>query len=137
MLAGFNNAVEKIVKYLVQNNANGAIQSEISKELGLSSSEVSRIIKKLEDDGLIRREPVVVRGHRTYKIFLSKDGERLLARKALSERAVLWHEVEKALEVPCVSCPYINVCYEGGFYDPRLCPILSNWISRLLSARAR
>lgn len=40
---------------LIQSNPEGVLQSELWKELGVDSRKCSRIVKKLEENGLIER----------------------------------------------------------------------------------
>jgi DNA-binding Lrp family transcriptional regulator len=57
--------VEEALK-LIQSNPEGVLQSELWKRLGVDSRKCSRIVKKLEDDGLIERSEFRKDGIKTY-----------------------------------------------------------------------
>jgi predicted transcriptional regulator len=56
---------------LIGSNAQGLLQSELKKLLGIESSKCSRIVFKLVSSGLIRRESISTRGYRTYLLRLT------------------------------------------------------------------
>ena len=51
---------------LIQSRAEGILQSELWKELGVDSRKCSRIVKKLEENGLINRIEYRKEGVKTY-----------------------------------------------------------------------
>jgi len=51
---------------LIQSRPEGVLQSELWKELGVDSRKCSRIVKKLEDSGLIERIEFKKEGIKTY-----------------------------------------------------------------------
>ncbi|MDD1683812.1 MAG: winged helix-turn-helix transcriptional regulator [Methanoregula sp.] len=51
---------------LIQSKPEGILQSELWKELGVDSRKCSRIVKKLEESGLIDREDFKKDGIKTY-----------------------------------------------------------------------
>ncbi|MEB3779934.1 MAG: MarR family transcriptional regulator [Desulfurococcales archaeon] len=111
-------------------NSNGILQSELVKELGLDSREGSRLVLRLTKKGLIRREQVSVNGRRTY---------RLLPVESKPQKASIKINITTILDIPCTTCPYIDQCGPGNFYDPATCPLMDRWleenankISRLL-----
>ena len=53
---------------LIRNSANKTYQSDFWKELEISSRNGSRIVKKLEGEGLIERTSTVYNGHNTYEL---------------------------------------------------------------------
>jgi len=60
------NAKEKIINFLMDRGAEGALQSEIPKKLGLSKSTVSEILSNLEDEGIIVREKAAGKSYRVW-----------------------------------------------------------------------
>lgn len=60
------NAKEKIINFLMKKGAEGALQSEIPKKLGLSKSTVSEILSDLEDEGIIVREKAAGKSYRVW-----------------------------------------------------------------------
>ncbi|MDL5503989.1 MAG: MarR family transcriptional regulator, partial [Candidatus Methanoperedens sp.] len=57
----------KILK-LIQSKKNGILQNELWKNAKIDSSKCSRIVTKLEKDGLITREQDSSKGTKTYLI---------------------------------------------------------------------
>ena len=51
---------------LIQSKPEGILQSELWKELGVDSRKCSRIVKKLEESGLIERSEFKKEGIKTY-----------------------------------------------------------------------
>ena len=66
------------------------LQKDLWKELKIDSSKCSRILRKLEKEGLIKRIEVVVDGVKTFKILLAeaeikkKDKKDILSQDDLS-----------------------------------------------------
>lgn len=119
---------KKIYKYLVERNDEGIPQNVLWKELSLSSREVSRSLKKLEAMNLVRREPIIFNGRKTFRVVaIKKRVDDLLEDKERVLRPIL--SINGFLDIPCMACPYIfTICYEGGYYDPRSCPWLLEWV---------
>ena len=125
---------ERIIGFLLSNEGKDVLQSELWKELGLTSKELSKALKKLEEEGVIKREPVTYKGKRTYRITLVADTLARVQKTGLQAgrlgRLVVSKLVDEVLDIPCVSCPFINRCYEGGFYDPVNCQFINEWVLR-------
>jgi Lrp/AsnC family leucine-responsive transcriptional regulator len=58
---------------LIQSQHEGILQSELWKELGVDSRKCSRIVKKLEESGLINREDFKKDGIKTYLLRARKQ----------------------------------------------------------------
>jgi Lrp/AsnC family leucine-responsive transcriptional regulator len=58
---------------LIQSRPEGILQSELWKELGVDSRKCSRIVKKLEESGLINREDFKKDGIKTYLLRAKKQ----------------------------------------------------------------
>jgi Lrp/AsnC family leucine-responsive transcriptional regulator len=58
---------------LIQSRPEGILQSELWKELGVDSRKCSRIVKKLEESGLIYREDFKKDGIKTYLLRAKKQ----------------------------------------------------------------
>ena len=111
--------LEKDALDLIKNTRGGLLQSDLWKKLGLDSREGSRLVLRLTKRGIIRREQVSVNGRRTYKLFLIEDSR---------PTAKLEVNVGSILDLPCITCPYIDQCGPGNFYDPATCPLMENWV---------
>lgn len=93
----------------------GIAQSDLWREINLDSRECSRILKRLEDEGLIERTELKKDGIRTYlvkpahKSVKSTDLSLLMAGDAI---------------IPCVACD--EEC------EATKCPMLEDWIYELV-----
>lgn len=102
----------------IKSHANGVLQSDLWKELGIDSRKCSRIISKLEADNKIKRTWETVKGTRTYRIsYLAQKKEA--PKKAYSFDMIM----AEGSVAPCVGCTY--EC------EPDYCPDLGNWIELL------
>lgn len=117
----------EILKFLYRSE-NPIYQNDVSSMVNISSKVVSKSLYKLEKIGLITREPAVHKKRRTYIIRVDKDKVLGLLEELGELPVTIAEAVASIIEVPCVSCQYINKCYEGGFYDPVACLWLSNYI---------
>jgi len=78
----------------------GILQKEVWHLLNIDSRRGSRIVKRLEQMGLIQREVVV---HRGRKVYLLKPTPKLRRMLTLPE------ELD---EIPCFYCPVLTTCGE-------------------------
>jgi len=60
------NARERILDFLMEKGAEGALQSEIPKKLGLSKSTVSELLSELENERLVVREKAAGKSYRVW-----------------------------------------------------------------------
>lgn len=120
----------RLMEYILSNKENELIQSEISKHTGLDSRVVSKHLMKLERMGLIRREEVIYKGRKTFRIIpsIEKISEIMKEhQKSPTTPRVLYEEVKS---LPCITCPNINKCFMGGFYNPEFCPLLTEYLAK-------
>jgi len=101
----------RVYKLVVERGKEGVLQSEIWKELGLTSRDGSRLAIRLERRGLIGRGKVLEDGRWTYKLtplrFPTDMGS-----------------IEKA---PCITCIYEPKCAIDGEISPYNCPWIGPW----------
>jgi DNA-binding MarR family transcriptional regulator len=123
MATSLNKYDIALLKWLSKQK-DGVYQNEVPRATGINVKAVSKSLYKLEKIGLVTRTPTVHNKRKTYIVSLNREA----ALKALEEigeslldPAELFNQVSK---IPCISCQYINRCYEGGFYDPLYCPLL-------------
>ena len=96
---------------LIQSKPEGVLQSELWKELGVDSRKCSRIVKKLEESGLIERVEFKKEGIKTYLLRAKQQPvhpEDLLAGDEL---------------IPCIACDLECVVEE--------CHPLMDWMYQL------
>ena len=112
----------RVYKLVVERGRDGVLQSEIWKELGLTSRDGSRLAIRLERRGLIGRVKVLEEGRWTYKLTPLRFPTDMTS-------------IEKA---PCVVCQYESKCSVDGEVSPYICPWLGPWvIEEARAARAQ
>jgi len=101
----------RVYKLVVERGKDGVLQSEIWKELGLTSRDGSRLAIRLERRGLIGRVKVLEEGRWTYKLTPLRFPTDMAS-------------IEKA---PCVVCQYEAKCSVDGEISPYVCPWIGPW----------
>ena len=112
----------RVYKLVVERGRDGVLQSEIWKELGLTSRDGSRLAIRLERRGLIGRVKVLEEGRWTYKLTPLRFPTDMAS-------------IEKA---PCIICQYESKCSVEGEVSPYVCPWIGPWvIEEARAARAQ
>jgi len=93
---------EEILKILEKKGA--VLQKDLWKELNIDSSKCSRILRKLEKEGLIRRVEVVVDGVKTFKIIPAGVEEEEVEVEELDLKAIMERMENIAGLPPCYGC---------------------------------
>jgi Lrp/AsnC family transcriptional regulator, leucine-responsive regulatory protein len=96
---------------LIQSKPEGILQSELWKELGVDSRKCSRIVKKLEESGLIDREE------------FKRDGIKTYLLRAKRQPVNPGHLLAGDELIPCISCELECVVEE--------CHPLMDWMYQL------
>jgi predicted DNA-binding transcriptional regulator len=104
----------RVYKLVVERGKDGVLQSEIWKELGLTSRDGSRLAIRLEKRGMIKRVKVLDDGRWTYKL----TPLRLPANISSMESA------------PCIVCPVEGKCSMTTEINPFTCPLIGPWVVR-------
>ncbi len=102
----------KVYKLVVERGKDGVLQSEIWKELGLTSRDGSRLAIRLERRGLIGRVKVLEDGRWTYKLTPLRFPTDMKS-------------IENA---PCIVCQYEQKCNPEGEINPFICPWIGPWV---------
>ena len=102
----------KVYKLVVEHGSEGVLQSELWKELTLTSRDGSRLAIRLERRGMIRREKVLDGGRWTYKLTPLR----------------MPVQIRSIEEAPCLTCPYESKCSLTGVVSPLSCPWISEWV---------
>jgi len=118
-----NSSLEqKALKLVYDAGDKGILQSELWKELGVSSREGSRMAKKFEERDKVVREKVLNEGRWTYKLFSKKEPVTLDSVKGC----------------PCLICDEVDKCFRGGTRDPVYCMALTAWVDpRITTANSQ
>ncbi|MDA4121256.1 MAG: MarR family winged helix-turn-helix transcriptional regulator [Thaumarchaeota archaeon] len=102
----------RVYKLVVERGREGVLQSEIWKELGLTSRDGSRLAIRLERRGLIGRVKVLEEGRWTYKLTPLRFPTDMTS-------------IERA---PCIVCQYESKCSIDGEISPYVCPWIGPWV---------
>ncbi len=108
---------EKILK-LIKSRKKGILQNELWKKIDIDRRKCSRIVEKLEKDGLIVREPETNKGTRTYRITIA---EARKPDKVRDFKPLLVGD----MFAPCTGCALECV--------PETCGPLSEWVICLIN----
>jgi DNA-binding Lrp family transcriptional regulator len=101
-------------KAIVEHGMEGILQSQLWKELSLTSRDGSRLAIRLEKRGMIRRERVLENGRWTYRLFPIR-----MPIKTASIR-----------DAPCLTCKVVEQCSVEGRISPRVCSMLEEWVRK-------
>lgn len=102
----------QVYKMVVEKGGDRVLQSEIWKELKLTSRDGSRLAIRLERRGLLGRVKTLEGGRWTYKL----TPLRLPTDMASIEKA------------PCITSPHESGCYVDGEINPLVCPSIGPWV---------
>jgi hypothetical protein len=102
----------KVFRTIIGNGKDGILQSELWKELDLTSRDGSRMAIRLEKRSLIRREKILESGRWTYKLFAVK----------------LPVDTKSIEQAPCLTCPVEHMCSLDGSYSPTSCNLIEDWL---------
>ena len=111
----------KVYKVVVEHGKEGVLQSELWKELTLTSRDGSRLAIRLERRGMIRRDKLLEEGRWTYKLTALR----------------MPVHIESIEDAPCITCPYENKCSPTGIVSPLSCPWLLEWVTKEYSEMTR
>ena len=102
----------KVFRTIISNGKDGILQSELWKELDLTSRDGSRVAIRLEKRALIRREKMLENGRWTYKLFAVK----------------LPVDTTSIEQAPCLTCPVEHMCSLEASYSPTSCNLIEDWL---------
>lgn len=124
-------AEDVIYKALLESKGSSLYQNELCKRLGLNSKTVSKVLKKLEEQGIIKREKAYRSGKITYKITFLKKKEEVEEKGAIDKAKK--PDLGLFLKIPCFTCIHIDNCFEGGYFEPKACPLIKRWVESSLN----
>lgn len=110
---------EKIIQEkIAESGEDGVSQQELAKSIGISTRELSIIIKKLIEKKVIQKKTVKENGKSVVKLFAIKT----------FEEPNIYVNLESIKDVPCFSCKLLYKCNNGAHVTPSSCSKLSDWI---------
>lgn len=107
-----NDLEKTALKLIIDRGDAGILQSEMWKELGVTSREGSRLALKFEEKGVIERRKVLHNGRWTYKLF------------SLTKMVT----ITSISDCPCITCEGLDKCFPGGQITPIRCRMLTLWM---------
>jgi len=136
MVNSLNKNDIALLKWLLRRSKNGEeiIQSVIPEKTRLSPKLVSKVLNKLEKLGLVQRTPTVYNKRKTYIVKPNVEVAIKVLREIGEDYADVEETIKEIITIPCVTCPHTERCYEGGFYDPVFCPLLTKYIEDKITA---
>jgi hypothetical protein len=106
-----DDLIDKTFKVIISNGKGGILQSNLWKELDITSRDGSRAAIRLEKRSLIRREKILQDGRWTYKLFAVR----------------LPVDIQCIDHVPCLTCPVEHMCSVDSTYSPNNCNLIEDW----------
>ncbi|OYT51354.1 MAG: MarR family transcriptional regulator [Desulfurococcales archaeon ex4484_204] len=100
----------------------GVIQSVLWGVLGVDNREGTKAVLSLVRKGLIKREPIVFKGRRTYKLLYSP--------RTINKVEIIV-SLNPVMNIPCFYCKELQRCGSGGYFNPYKCILLSRYIRGL------
>ncbi len=149
-MPGSNNQVtlseneKRALKLIIEAGEEGLLQQDLWKMLGIDSRDGSRIALRLAKKKLIYRELVTIKGRKTYRLTAlvdkvpeeeeekeEKREVKYVKRPPRPVRLNLKVSMKLVSMVPCATCPNLDRCAKGQFYDPTKCKSLNQWLQKL------
>src|SRR5918912_3445912 len=109
--AEIEDLIHMTFKAIISNGKGGILQSNLWKELDITSRDGSRVAIRLEKRSLIRREKILQDGRWTYKLFAAR----------------LPVDIQCIDHVPCLTCPVEHMCSIDSTYSPNNCNLIEDW----------
>jgi len=103
----------RVYKVVVEHGNGGVLQSELWKELDLTSRDGSRIAIRLEKRGMIKRDKMLQGGRWTYRLTPLRFPV----------------QIKSIEEAPCMTCPDEERCSPSGVVTPHTCVFIENWVT--------
>jgi hypothetical protein len=102
----------RVYNLIVTYGREGILQSDLWKELGLTSRDGSRLAIKLEKRGIIKRDKILDDGRWTYRLIPLRLPVQI-----------------KSIEFsPCIICDDEGKCSPNGIITPYKCVKLEHWV---------
>ncbi|BDC19914.1 winged helix-turn-helix domain-containing protein [Acidianus sp. HS-5] len=119
-ISSYENLIQE--KILEKGNE-GISQQELARSVGLSTRELSMIVKKLIEKKLVVKKTVKENGKSVVKLF---------AIKSQSINNDIYINLDNIKDIPCFSCKLLYKCNNGAHVNPGSCNKLSEWILYLV-----
>jgi hypothetical protein len=107
---------DEALKLIAEAGSKGILQCELWERLKIDSGDASDIARKLERDGLVRRQRELHAGRWTYRLFATKKLVTL----------------DSIIDCPCTVCLDMDKCSAGGDISPINCDRMARWLVKLV-----
>jgi len=116
-----SNNYEDIVYRLIKDSGDvGITQQEILKKTGISSRDLTIILKRLIEKNKIRKKSVKENGKNKVKYFPNEENSLI----------EIYVNLNLVQETPCFNCRYLYKCGNGIHISPSSCSKFHSWILR-------
>ncbi len=119
-ISSYENLIQEKI---LEKGDEGISQQELARSVGLSTRELSMIVKKLIEKKVIVKKTVKENGKSVVKLF---------ATKSQSTSKEIYINLDSVKEIPCFSCKLLFKCNNGAHVNPGSCSKLSEWILYLV-----
>ncbi|MEM0373160.1 MAG: winged helix-turn-helix domain-containing protein [Sulfolobaceae archaeon] len=120
MSTATNNNYEDLVYRLIKDSgSSGITQQEILKRTGISSRDLTIILKRLIEKNKVQKKSVKENGKSKVKYFPNTNN--------LIE---IYVKLDIVQETPCFNCKYLYKCGNGTHISPSNCSKFYSWILR-------
>lgn len=111
----YKQAEKEIIDIVRKAGEEGVVQRELWKKIGLDSRRGIKIIRRLEQQGIISRKEIIYKGRKTY---ILKPATMMKA------RIVIPGFLD---DIPCMFCPELPRC-ESNLESALTCEVINKWI---------
>ncbi|MCY0874326.1 winged helix-turn-helix transcriptional regulator [Acidianus infernus] len=119
-ISSYENLIQEKI---LEKGDEGISQQELAKSVGLSTRELSMIVKRLIEKKVIVKRTVKENGKSVVKLFATKSS---------SINNDIYINLDSVREIPCFSCKLLYKCNNGAHVNPGSCSKLSEWILYLV-----
>ncbi|MCY0883416.1 MAG: winged helix-turn-helix domain-containing protein [Acidianus infernus] len=112
-ISSYENLIQEKI---LEKGDEGISQQELAKSVGLSTRELSMIVKRLIEKKVIVKRTVKENGKSVVKLFATKSS---------SINNDIYINLDSVREIPCFSCKLLYKCNNGAHVNPGSCSKLS------------
>ncbi|EZQ06805.1 MULTISPECIES: transcription factor TFIIIC [Acidianus] len=118
MESNISNYENLIQEKIMEKGSEGISQQELMKAVGISTRELSIIVKRLIGKKAIIKKTVKENGKSIVKLYAITN----------SEKQKIYVNMGSIEEIPCFYCKLLSKCNNGAHVNPSSCSKLSEWV---------
>ncbi|MCI4436357.1 MAG: hypothetical protein JHC33_06045 [Ignisphaera sp.] len=129
-----SNDLESVVYAIIkrETEAHGGVLQRKLKEFpelkGVKPRELQHIVKSLIEKNLIKRVKVPDGEKMSYLLQAITIEEKPKTERSVTTAPTLTTTLNNLLDIPCVTCKYLNLCGSSNIYTPTKCTILTKYL---------